>query len=228
MFNKDGLVVNTEKKLVGKVSYKSLDGNKTMCLYPIPGKTQTYVKSKKRLLLCVDDKGTGHIQMMNIKSNTPFQSVASLVFYINCRRQRAVDANDSATMFAVVEEGMPPENQRTVSLYSPPGRNAIDTYISPLSPWQPSDVCFYNTGKEETNEVLLVADELNDTIHMLRVGEEGKLIFARFIAPGCPLLLQPTALNKDVNDCIWVGCRRGLVLSCKIPKDDSVCVFFSL
>ena len=45
-------------------------------------------------------------------------------------------------------------------------------------------------------QVLLIADECNDVIHVVDV-QDDRLTFSRFLAPGCPLLLQPTALNTD-------------------------------
>ena len=61
-------------------------------------------------------------------------------------------------------------------------------------------------------QVLLIADELNDAIHVVEV--EGKCMkFSHFLAPGCPLLLKPTALNTDTKGRLWVGCRGGRILT---------------
>ena len=93
-------------------------------------------------------------------------------------------------------------------LYRRPQPDAIATYSPPLQPCQPSDVCFYTLGGQE---VLLVADELNDAIHVVNV-QDGRLNFARYLAPGCPLLVQPTALNTDTRGRLWVACKRRRIL----------------
>nr|KAG5697257.1 hypothetical protein BaRGS_031253 [Batillaria attramentaria] len=94
----------------------------------------------------------------------------------------------------------------------------------PLASFQPSDVCFYIL---DDHEVLLVADELNDAIHVVDVQKRSPssfkrlrkcqydLSFARYLAPGCPLLVQPTALNIDTRGRLWVACRGGRILTCE-------------
>ena len=108
----------------------------------------------------------------------------------------------------------------------------------PSDMFQPTDVCFLklsgagrqhhgnegegaqsenesgSEGDGEGNEVLLVSDAAHDAIHVVRV-EGGKLRFERYLAPGCPLLLQPTALNADSRGRLWVACRGGDVLMCE-------------
>nr|KAG5690074.1 hypothetical protein BaRGS_016382 [Batillaria attramentaria] len=82
-------------------------------------------------------------------------------------------------LFVVLEEAQAPDLQRTVRLYRRPKPRAIATYSPPVAPFQPSDVCFYTLGGDE---VLLVADELNDAIHVVNV-QDGRLSFARYLAP---------------------------------------------
>ena len=53
--------------------------------------------------------------------------------------------------------------------------------------------------------MLLIADEINDVIHVVDV-QNDRLTFSRFLTPGCPLLLQPTALNTDHRGRLWVNC----------------------
>nr|KAG5707563.1 hypothetical protein BaRGS_001111 [Batillaria attramentaria] len=79
--------------------------------------------------------------------------------------------------------------------------DAIATYSPPLTPFRPSDVCFYNLGGQE---VLLVADELNDAIHVVKTTSRS-FEFDRYLSPGCPLLVRPTALNVDNKGCLWVA-----------------------
>nr|KAG5690075.1 hypothetical protein BaRGS_016383 [Batillaria attramentaria] len=116
----------------------------------------------------------------------------------------------SEQLFVVLEEAQAPDLQRTVRLYRRPQPDAIATYSPPITPFQPSDVCFYTLGGDE---VLLVADELNDAIHVVNV-QDGRLSFAHYLAPGCPLLVQPTALNTDTRGRLWVACRGGTILTC--------------
>nr|KAG5695464.1 hypothetical protein BaRGS_011306 [Batillaria attramentaria] len=116
----------------------------------------------------------------------------------------------SGQLFVVLEEAQAPDLQRTVRLYRRPQPDAIATYSPPVAPFQPSDVCFYTLGG---HEVLLVADELNDAIHVVNV-QDGRLNFARYLAPGCPLLVQPTALNTDTRGRLWVACRGGRIITC--------------
>jgi hypothetical protein len=59
---------------------------------------------------------------------------------------------------------------------------------------------------------LLVADEGTDSIHVLRV-QDAKLL--RYLAPGCPLVVQPTALNTDLTGQLWVACKGGVILTMK-------------
>nr|KAG5696876.1 hypothetical protein BaRGS_035286 [Batillaria attramentaria] len=128
------------------------------------------------------------------------------------RRQfRAHARLHSEQLFVVLEEAQTPDLQRTVRLYRRPQPGAIATYSPPVAPFQPSDVCFYTLGG---HEVLLVADELNDAIHVVNV-QDGRLSFARYLAPGCPLLVQPTALNTDTRGRLWVACRGGTILTCR-------------
>ena len=60
--------------------------------------------------------------------------------------------------------------------------------------------------------MLLVADEVNDGIAVLEYKGGGGMELLRWLAPGCPLLVQPTALNVDVFQRLWVACRGGAVL----------------
>nr|KAG5693560.1 hypothetical protein BaRGS_011685 [Batillaria attramentaria] len=122
-----------------------------------------------------------------------------------------VDVDASEQLFVVLEEAQVQDLQRTVRLYRRPQSDAIATYSPPVAPFQPSDVCFYTLGG---HEVLLVADELNDAIHLVNV-QDGRLSFARYLAPGCPLLVQPTALNTDTRGRLWVACRGGRILTCE-------------
>ena len=140
----------------------------------------------------------------------PLKAEEKTHFTINSPPHRACDVDRSGQLFVVLQEAQTPAVHRTVRLYRRPQPDAIATYSPPLQPCQPSDVCFYTLGGQE---VLLVADELNDAIHVVNV-QDGRLKFARYLAPGCPLLVQPTALNTDTRGRLWVACRGGNILVC--------------
>ena len=60
--------------------------------------------------------------------------------------------------------------------------------------------------------MLLVSDEGNDAIHVVHV-QDMALTFLLYLAPGCSLLVKPTALNTDAWGRLWVACRGGKVLT---------------
>ena len=115
----------------------------------------------------------------------------------------------SEQLFVVLEEPNPPSKQRRVRLYRRGNEDAIATYTPPSASCQPSDVCFY---KLDGGQVLLVSDEGGDAIHVVHV-QDAALTFLRYLAPGCPLLVQPTALNTDTDGRLWVACRGGDILT---------------
>ncbi|XP_070204796.1 uncharacterized protein [Littorina saxatilis] len=131
---------------------------------------------------------------------------------IRCGSHRAFDVDSSETRFAVVTEPEKVDAEREVKLYKRPQQNrrrgffgvqALDIYSSPVDPFQPADVCFFSL---RGHEMLLIADEHNDAIHVVDV-QNDKLTFARFLCPGNPYLLQPTALNTDHKGRLWVANR---------------------
>jgi hypothetical protein len=150
-------------------------------------------------------------------SINPFNIDTVTEFEISVGVHRAVDVDDSRSLFVVVKEPKAPAAYRKVLLYRRPGPYDLNTapsspaatYTSPLTPFQPSDVCFFPLCGEK---MLLVADEANDVIHVVKVDQSG-FTFQRFLAPGCPSLVQPTALNIDVQGRLWVACRGGRVIT---------------
>jgi hypothetical protein len=131
--------------------------------------------------------------------------------------QRAFDVNADLNYVAVLQE-----TTRRVMLYKTDQPFHLDVY-SPPSPGgkvytpfpRPSDVCFFTLEERWLDEeVLLVADEGTDSIHVLSFKDE-TLTFLRYLAPGCPLLVQPTALNTDHTGQLWVTCKGGVILTMK-------------
>jgi hypothetical protein len=121
----------------------------------------------------------------------------------------------------VVEEPKAPEIYRKVLLFVKPNEDCVATYISPIQPFQPSDVCFYLLGGQR---MLLVTDEINDAIHVVKVDRSG-FQFQRFLVPGCPILVQPTAMTLDLDTHrLWVACRGGKIIFVdpKAPEDTTL------
>ena len=152
--------------------------------------------------------GTAAIQTTKVTSEDPYETKVIQNFRIKVGACRAFDVDASEQLFVVLEEPQPPSTQRRVRLYRSDNEDAIVTYIPPPAFCQPSDVCFYRLGGRQ---VLLVSDEWNDAIHVVDV-ESGALTFLRYLSPGCPLLVQPTALNTDIQGRLWVACRGGTML----------------
>ncbi|XP_025081706.1 uncharacterized protein LOC112556690 isoform X1 [Pomacea canaliculata] len=135
------------------------------------------------------------------------------------------DFNQQGTFFAVVdeEEEMNSDDEsmktnkskadsrrsRVVRVYSIKCMDPIATYTSPIQPFFPTDVCFY--GKD----VLLIADWMNDCVHVTRVSDSG-IKFVDYL-PGSGDMVQPTALNLDLNGQLLIGCGDGWVL--RVPVD---------
>ena len=152
--------------------------------------------------------GTAAIQTTKVTSEDPYETKVIQTFRIKVGACRAFDVDATEQLFVVLEEPQPPSTQRRVRLYRRDNEDAIATYIPPPAFCQPSDVCFYRLGGRQ---VLLVSDEWNDAIHVVDV-QSGALTFLRYLVPGCPLLVQPTALNTDTQGRLWVACRGGTML----------------
>ena len=180
-----------------------------------PDWVYTYSKSLTagHFSLKKSDPGKADIVNVKVTSTEPFHIAHETKFSIKVGAHRTMDVDDSEQFFVVVEEAQLPDMWRKVRLYRRPDENAVSTYSPPTSSFQPSDVCFYRLGGQQ---VLLVTDELNDAIHVVQV-EDGQMSFVRYLAPGCPLLIQPTAINVDVSGGLWVACRGGNIISME-PK----------
>ncbi|KAK7474362.1 hypothetical protein BaRGS_00034410 [Batillaria attramentaria] len=215
-FSTDGKVVDTDKEDV-RAKVTQVPRKNGSSLHPTQrmGNIRTDAKRTEPeltrfLRLNNDLTGQATVNTEKIVSEDPFKTKQTTEFTIKCAAHRAFDVDASEQLFVVLEEAQAPDLQRTVRLYRRPQPDAIATYSPPVTPFQPSDVCFYTLGG---HEVLLVADELNDAIHVVNV-QDGRLSFARYLAPGCPLLVQPTALNTDTRGRLWVACRGGTILTC--------------
>lgn len=171
----------------------------------------------------------------------------SLQFYILGEKLMAFDVDEQEELFAVVSETTDPSYRRTVKVYTKPeeDQNVVTSFFKTLvaldrrgssaaecggtynppnevcTVFQPSDICFFSMDGYD-QKVLLVADEVNDAIHLVKVvpqfGPNGmllnrrKLEFVRYLAAGSHLIIQPTALNVDMQGRLWVACRGGRIL----------------
>ena len=210
-FDENGKHIATRPNLTGKqtlvwstASGKLTSANAQGHTFYIADKSQK--KTSHRLLSTL--LGTAIIQTRKVTSEDPYRTEETDNFQIRVGACRAFDVDASGQVFVVLEEPLPPNTQRRVRLYRRDKEDAIAMCILPSASCQPSDVCFYRLGGRQ---VLLVSDEGIDAIHV--VGVQAKaLTFLRFLAPGYPLLVQPTALNTDTQGRLWVACRGGTML----------------
>ena len=165
--------------------------------------TATHFKLKNIL------SGKANIVIVKVTSTDPCKAEDNLQFTITVGAHRAFDVDDKEQFFVVVEEAKLPDTKRKVLLYSRSGEGPVATYSPPHPDFQPSDVCFYTLGHQH---VLLVSDELRDAIHVVRV-QDRAMTFVRYLAPGCPVLIQPTAMTVDTLGRLWVACRGGHIIT---------------
>ena len=205
LFDVSGRVIELNASIHGRTNFTHTSNGTDIYTVQERGCFSTYAKSRSLLKL----KNISQlIASVTRTSENPLETSQATEFYIRCGPHRAFDADTNEVFFAVVEEAQAPDFQRKVLLYQKSEENPIAVYSPPIQPFQPSDVCFYWL---DGRQVLLVADTLNDAIHVVD-GQNGRLELLRYLAPGCPLLLQPTALNTDTRGRLWVGCRAGSIL----------------
>ncbi|XP_070204700.1 uncharacterized protein [Littorina saxatilis] len=214
IFNEDGSTrENGEHQ--GKVSRKLCAKGMTMFATQPVGKFRTFCQSPTTKHFQLDNHlaGKANVIILNVISTQPFKAETKTDFTINVGAHRAFDVDATEQYFVVVEEANLPNMWRKVRLYQRPGGDPVTSYDPPTHRFQPSDVCFYSLGG---HHVLLVTDELNDTIHVVSVNRK-KMTFLRYLAPGCPLLIQPTAITVDVDGRLWLACRGGDILTIIAP-----------
>ena len=207
-FDVSGRVIESKASIHGRTNFTHTSNGTDIYTVPERGCFSTYAKSRSLLKLKNISQSLACVMRTIVRSENPLETFEEIQFFINCGPHRAFDVDANEIFFAVVEEGQAPDFQRKVLLYQRPEKTPIAVYSPPTQPFQPSDVCFcWLDGRQ----VLLVADTLNDAIHVVD-GQNGRLELLRYLAPGCPLLLQPTALNTDTRGRLWVGCRAGSIL----------------
>jgi hypothetical protein len=168
----------------------------------------TYSKAQRETPICLTynaSQGKGDVDRHIVLSEEPFKcNVENVCTLAMTGPQRAFDIDASQRYLAALQD-----KTRNIHLYKVGQEKPVATYTPPSPHCRPSDVFFFKLGEEE---VLLVADEGTDSIHVLRVLDT-TLTFLRYLAPGCPLLVQPTALNTDHTGQLWVACKGGVILT---------------
>ncbi|KAL8616985.1 hypothetical protein ACOMHN_041903 [Nucella lapillus] len=161
-------------------------------------------------------------------------------FEINAAcRPHGFDANAHGSLFVVIneEEAGEPEPEdfghrtervverresrksvvRTVRLYRKNFSDPAAVYRSQLQHFFPTAVSFW---KIDNQELILIADLMNDCVHVVRVSRS-QFHFKRFLhVSGRGDLVRPTALEVDQEGIIWIGCETGLLLKCQPSTAD--------
>ncbi|XP_070174339.1 uncharacterized protein [Littorina saxatilis] len=201
----------TRKEATGKSTWKSRGKGKGVFVGQLPGQFRTYAKGQTAdSYLRLDNylAGRADVKRETIVCESPYKSRLTRECTLKCRPHRAFDASSCQTIFVVLEEAEAPQTSRRVVLFHRGKEDSVATYTPRTPVFQPTDVCFHTLKDSDT---LLVSDELNDAIHVLDFKDE-TLTFTRFLVPGCPVLVQPTALNVDAEKRLWVACRGGSIL----------------
>ena len=210
LFKEEGGLLKTGNSK-GMTNYKRYAKGRAMFPVQKPGSMNTYSKSLNaahfRLINLLS--GKANIETEKVTSTDPLKTEQNLQFTITVGAHRAFDVDDKEQFFVVVEEAKLPDTRRKVLLYRRRGGGPVATYSPPHPDFQPSDVCFYTLGHQH---VLLVSDELRDAIHVVHV-QDRAMTFVRYLAPGCPVLIQPTAMTVDTLGRLWVACRGGHIIT---------------
>ena len=211
-FRETGSSVETDDRgEMGRLTFRRYARGRCMFLTQRPDMFRTYSKSLTAAHFRLENhlNGRADIVMVKVLSTDPLKTEDQIQFSLNVGPHRAFDVDESEKRFAVVDEAKSPSMWRTVRLYRGPQKTAVATYLAPLATFQPSDVCFYRLGGQP---VLLITDEVNNAIHVVNV-QDDRMTFQRYLCAGCPLLVQPTAINVDVSGRLWVACRGGRVVT---------------
>ncbi|KAK7104515.1 tripartite motif-containing protein 5-like [Littorina saxatilis] len=227
-FDSTGSHTRTVETAKGKASFKSTE-RLLMQYTQHEGRFITNSKSKEDFSLHNDlTSGEAIVKKTIVKSEVPFKTEDKEEFTIQCGPHRAFDVDSTGQHFVVVEGSKASDSDRNVRLFNRPrvGTSAREsregsvasrsglhtaakaTYSPPCQAFNPSDVCFYKKGGRE---VLLVADVMNDAIHVVHVHHDG-LEFVCFLCAGHPLLVKPTALTVDSRNRVWVACGGRIIL----------------
>lgn len=172
----------------------------------IPRRYDVYNKGNARFLLRVHTSGGCDFRTVTIEGLT--DTTDSKVCDVSAKDPIAMDVSKDGQLLAVLEEG-----RDQVLLYRHGDTEPYALYRVSGDAFRPLDVCFYFIGGEER---LVVADWLNDVLHVVDVREGCTLI--GHVGGECPALVKPTALCCDLQGGLWIGCQGGHILTLTQPS----------
>ena len=158
-----------------------------------------YNKGDARSLLRVHRSGVCDLRSVTQGIGTTTDSKVSEV---SAKDPTAMDVSRDGRLIAVLER-----RQNHVLLYRQGKTDHYAVYRGSGQAFRPHDICFYFIGGEER---LVVADWLNDVLHVVDVKEGSTLI--GHVGGECPVLVKPTALYPDGEGGLWIGCQGGHLL----------------
>ena len=159
-----------------------------------------YNKGDARFLLRVHE--SGHCDLRSVTIKEMRDTTDSKVYEVNATNPIAMDVSKDGQLLAVLEEG-----QDHVMLYRHGNAKPYAVYRGSGEAFRPLDICFYFIGGEE---LLVVADWLNNVLHVVDVREGCTLI--GHLGGECPALVKPTALCPNDDGGLWIGCQGGHIL----------------
>jgi hypothetical protein len=190
------------KELAGtSTSQARGDGNGSLVRYKDGDLIDTLSKSQRKAPIVLSysaSQGNGDVEKVVVLSDDPPKNeVETLCTVAMPGPQRAFDVDASERYIAVLQD-----TPRNIHLYKSGQEQPVATYTPPSPRCRPSDVCFFKLGKKE---VLLVADEGTDSIHVLRV-QDGAVTFLRYLAPDVRYWCsqQRSTLTTQVS-CGWLA-----------------------
>ena len=217
-FSEKGKQVCSEK-VTGKAAWIYFTSNRTYWHFkPRNGMSCTRTKSPRIVHFGVTSTASDKATVTKIvcSSTDPKGPTGTLEFHIKVGPHRAIDMDASEQLLVVVEEAQPPRQHRKVLMYRNPGSDPMATYQPPVDGFNPSDVCFHQLGG---HQVLLVADEGNSSVHVVSVRGDA-FTFLHHLLVEHPLLVQPTAINRDSQGRVWLACRGGKLLTVTSGRGD--------
>lgn len=197
---------------------KRMDNGRLLQPAPTPDVVSTYSKSTRGTHFRLNSgyNGKGEIRRVQMVSSSPLLVKGKTVLKVTGGPHRAFDVSKNGKNFIVLEEAEALGKSCTVLMFTKKSSHPVTTYQPPCQPFRPTDICFYQLGGQE---VLLVADEASDTIHVVDV-QEYRLVFLRHLALGTCMLFQPMNLHVDPFNRLWVACRAGDVFALE-PSDST-------
>ena len=217
MFSEKGNLVSTEES-TGKVAWFYFTGDRHSRCTKQDAMLRTHTKSPRAVHFGVINTSSEKATVRKIvrASDDPKQFTRTVEFNIKVGPHRAIDMDASEQLLVVVEEAQPPRQHRKVLMYRNPGSDPLATYQPPVDGFNPSDVCFHQLGG---HQVLLVADEGNSSVHVVSVRGDA-FTFLHHLLVEHPLLVQPTAINRDSQGRVWLACRGGKLLTVTSGRGD--------